>query len=100
MRSFETVCRMVGAGVRLGLVPRSLVPSGGLREPPTVVELDEPWAQRDLQVCVRSRAALSGFAAALVVFAWRPRTETRQAGVAALFSAPNPTPRRTRWPPT
>lgn len=66
VRSFEAVCRMVGAGVGLGLVPRSAVPSGGLREPPTVVELDEPWAQRDLQVCVRSRAALSGFAAALV----------------------------------
>jgi hypothetical protein len=31
-----------------------------------VVELDESWAQRDLQVCVRDRSALSGFAAALV----------------------------------
>jgi len=66
VRSFEAVCRMVGAGVGLGLVPRSAVPSGGLREPPTVVELDEPWAQRDLQVCVRRRDTLSGFAAALV----------------------------------
>ncbi|MBI2307268.1 MAG: LysR family transcriptional regulator [Rhodocyclales bacterium] len=66
VRSFEAVCRMVGTGVGLGLVPKSAVPSGGLREPPTVVELDEPWAQRDLQVCVRKRAALSGFAAALV----------------------------------
>jgi len=66
VRSFEAVCRMVGAGVGLGLVPQSAVPKGGLREPPTVVELDETWAQRDLQVCVRKRAALSGFAAALV----------------------------------
>lgn len=66
VRSFEAVCRMVGAGVGLGLVPKSAVSSGGLREPPTVVELDEPWAQRDLQVCVRRRTALSGFAAALV----------------------------------
>ena len=66
VRSFEAVCRMVGAGVGLGLVPRSAVPSGGLREPPTLVELDEPWAQRDLQVCVRQRAELSSFAAALV----------------------------------
>lgn len=66
VRSFEAVCRMVGAGVGLGLVPKSAVSTGGLREPPTVVELDEPWAQRDLQVCVRRRTALSGFAAALV----------------------------------
>jgi DNA-binding transcriptional LysR family regulator len=66
VRSFEAVCRMVGAGVGIGLVPRSAVPAGGLREPPTVVDLDETWAQRDLQVCVRRRSDLSGFAAALV----------------------------------
>jgi DNA-binding transcriptional LysR family regulator len=66
VRSFEAVCRMVGAGVGIGLVPRSAVPQGGLREPPTVVTLDETWAQRDLQVCVRRREDLSGFAADLV----------------------------------
>jgi len=66
VRSFEAVCRMVGAGVGLGLVPKSAVPAGGLREPPTVIELDEAWAQRDLKVCVRQRATLSGFAAELV----------------------------------
>jgi len=31
-----------------------------------VVTLDETWAQRDLQVCVRRREDLSGFAADLV----------------------------------
>ena len=63
VRSFEAVCRMVAAGVGLGLVPRSAV-SGDAA--PVIVELDEPWAQRDLQVCIRSRAGLSGFARALV----------------------------------
>jgi DNA-binding transcriptional LysR family regulator len=57
---------MVGAGVGIGLVPRSAVSGAGLREPPVVVEMDETWAQRDLQVCVRQGVALSGFAAALV----------------------------------
>ncbi|MCP5267965.1 MAG: LysR family transcriptional regulator [Zoogloeaceae bacterium] len=66
VRSFEAVCRMVGAGVGLGLVPRSAVPSGGLHEPPNMIELDESWAERDLQVCVKRRESLSGFAAALV----------------------------------
>jgi DNA-binding transcriptional LysR family regulator len=66
VRSFEAVCRMVGAGVGIGLVPRSAVPGAGLREPPVVVEMDETWAQRDLQVCVRQGVTLSGFAAALV----------------------------------
>lgn len=66
VRSFEAVCRMVGAGVGIGMVPRSAVPGAGLREPPVVVEMDEPWAQRDLQICVRKGGVLSGFAAALV----------------------------------
>jgi DNA-binding transcriptional LysR family regulator len=66
VRSFGAVCRMVGAGVGIGLVPRSAVSGAGLREPPVVVEMDETWAQRDLQVCVRQGVALSGFAAALV----------------------------------
>lgn len=66
VRSFEAVCRMVGAGVGIGLVPQS-----ALRDAPAdgairVIELDESWAPRDLQVCVRSRAELTGFAAALV----------------------------------
>lgn len=66
VRSFEAVCRMVGAGVGIGLVPRSAASGAGLREPPVVVEMDEAWAQRDLQVCVRQGGVLSGFAAALV----------------------------------
>lgn len=67
VRSFEAVCRMVGSGVGLGLVPRSaLRGTSQLREPPSVVELDESWAQRDLQVCVRRRAGLPGFAGLLV----------------------------------
>ena len=63
VRSFEAVCRMVSAGVGLGLVPRSALTE---RAPLAVVELEEPWAQRDLKVCVRKREALSGFAADLV----------------------------------
>lgn len=59
VRSFEAVCRMVGSGVGLGLVPRSALRTGELSEPPSIVELDESWAQRDLQICVRRRTALS-----------------------------------------
>lgn len=63
VRSFEAVCRMVSAGVGIGMVPRSAVTAGAQL---AVVELEEPWAQRDLKVCVRRRELLSGFAAALV----------------------------------
>jgi len=66
VRSFEAVCRMVGAGVGIGLVPRSAAHGGESGESPALVELDEPWAQRDLRLCFRRRAELSGFAAALL----------------------------------
>jgi DNA-binding transcriptional LysR family regulator len=66
VRSFEAVCRMVGAGVGIGMVPRSAMKLAALADPPVVVEMDEPWAQRDLQICVRKGAELSGFAAALL----------------------------------
>lgn len=66
VRSFEAVCRMVGAGVGLGMVPRSAIPDGPARASLAILELQEPWAQRDLKVCVKKREQLSGFAAALV----------------------------------
>jgi DNA-binding transcriptional LysR family regulator len=66
VRSFEAVCRMVSAGVGVGLVPLGAVPAGAARAALTVIELDEPWAQRDLKVCVRKRELLSGFSAALL----------------------------------
>lgn len=66
VRSFGAVLRMVGAGVGIGLVPRSALVFADRERPPTVLELSEPWARRDLQICVRNRASLSGFAVALV----------------------------------
>ncbi len=60
VRSFNAVCRMVAAGVGIGMVPRSAA-LDGVR----VVEITDPWAPRDLQLCVRARAALGPAAAAL-----------------------------------
>lgn len=67
VRSFEAVCRMVSAGVGIGLVPRSAVAEGTPGIHLTMVELEESWAQRDLKVCVRKLAPLSRFAADLVM---------------------------------
>jgi len=71
VRSFNAVCRMVAAGVGIGMVPRSSIafPQGeflratgdGLR----TVEISDAWAPRDLQLCVRSRAGLGPAASAL-----------------------------------
>ena len=62
VRSFNAICRMVAAGVGIGLVPHSaIVAVDGLK----TVKIADDWAPRDLQLCVRSRAALSPAAAAL-----------------------------------
>ena len=60
VRGFNAVCRMVAAGVGIGMVPRSAV-TADVR----TVEIVDDWAPRDLQLCVRARAALPAAAAAL-----------------------------------
>lgn len=68
VRSFDAVCRMVGAGVGIGMVPRSAALDAAARSgtTPAVVELDEAWAARDLQLCMRAERVLSPAAAALL----------------------------------
>lgn len=62
VRSFNAVCRMVAAGVGIGMVPNSsIVAVDSLK----TLKINDPWAPRDLQLCVRSRAALSLAAVAL-----------------------------------
>ena len=70
VRSFNAVCRMVAAGVGIGMVPRS---AAGLAEngnaavdSEKTVEISDSWAPRDLQLCFRAYANLSRAAAALV----------------------------------
>ena len=62
VRSFAAVCRMVGAGVGIGMVPRSSVAASDLLH---TVEIADTWAPRDLHLCVRERAALGPAARAL-----------------------------------
>lgn len=66
VRSFEAVCRMVSAGVGIGMVPHSAITASTSGVPLAVIELEEPWARRDLKVCVRKREQLSRFAEELV----------------------------------
>jgi DNA-binding transcriptional LysR family regulator len=66
VRSFNAIVRMVAAGVGIGMVPAAAAEAERRTGSPfSVVELVDAWAQRDLQLCVRSRAALAPAAVAL-----------------------------------
>ena len=64
VRSFHAVCRMVAAGVGIGMVPRSSLgaSSGEL----AILEISDAWAPRDLQLCTLPERALNSAAAALL----------------------------------
>ncbi|MFN3521169.1 MAG: LysR substrate-binding domain-containing protein [Phenylobacterium sp.] len=66
LRSFDAVCRLVQAGVGVGVVPHTTAartaPALGL----AVVELADDWAVRDLTICVRNLEALRPYAQDLV----------------------------------
>ena len=69
VRSFNAVSRMVGAGVGIGMVPRSaaLLPESQGRPVPrqAIVEITDHWAPRNLQLCRRPENSASPAATAL-----------------------------------
>ncbi len=64
--SYDALCLMVAAGLGVGVLPRKsaalYVNSLGLQ----TVALDEPWAQRQLVLCMRSYEALPSAAQSLL----------------------------------
>jgi len=66
--SFEAVLSLVEAGVGIALVPRSVASEAITAGQIVAVELDEPWAVRELSLVTRGDGKLPGFAAAFVQF--------------------------------
>jgi DNA-binding transcriptional LysR family regulator len=66
VNSFDALCLMVEAGLGIGIVPKGAAKPyfKGLRI--RSIALDEPWAYRELKVCVRSLEALPTAAKLLV----------------------------------
>ena len=66
VNSFDALCLMVEAGLGIGIVPRGAARPyfKGLRI--RAVALREPWAKRDLKICVRSFETLPAAARLLV----------------------------------
>lgn len=53
MASFEAVCKLVGQGVGVAIVPQTVATRYGDATGVRAVRLDESWASRELVVCVR-----------------------------------------------
>jgi DNA-binding transcriptional LysR family regulator len=66
LASFDAVCRMVGAGVGIGVVPESAARKNLGSLPLAQVELAETWQVRERYILVRDRAGLPGYAQELI----------------------------------
>ena len=72
LRSFDAVCRMVEAGVGLGIVPETTARRAARTMAITAVDLEDPWAARDLTLCIRALKDLPPSARQLVEHLRRP----------------------------
>ncbi|MBT9488494.1 MAG: LysR family transcriptional regulator [Rubrivivax sp.] len=66
MRSFDAVCRMVAAGLGVGVLPVQAIAPQLAGLPITAVPLDEPWACRTHRLVTREAGALAPPAQALL----------------------------------
>ncbi len=64
--NFEAACRMIEAGVGVGVLPQSAASRHAHSMEIALVHLSDPWAVRDMQICVRSLEGLPSFARELV----------------------------------
>jgi DNA-binding transcriptional LysR family regulator len=66
LRSFDAVCRLVECNVGIGIVPETTARRAARTMGIVAVALTDPWAVRDLTICVRSMRELPPFARLLV----------------------------------
>lgn len=64
--NFETACRMIEAGVGVGVLPESAASRHAHSMDIAIVPLSDAWSVRDMQICVRSLEGLPSFARELV----------------------------------
>ena len=64
--NFEAACRMVEANVGVAILPESAARRHAQTMAIAIVPLSDPWAVREMKICVRSFEALPAFARELV----------------------------------
>ncbi|MEY3154615.1 MAG: hypothetical protein RL109_1033, partial [Pseudomonadota bacterium] len=80
MASFDSILRMIEAGVGVGVVPRSAAARYGRRGLFAVVDLYDSWAIRELKIVAKEASSLPRSAKSLLDFLvqW-PQTHRRRA---------------------
>lgn len=63
---FESMCRMIAAGVGIGVMPRSAALRYQHAMQLSIIELDEPWAVRERSIIVRDAQALPEYVKTLI----------------------------------
>jgi DNA-binding transcriptional LysR family regulator len=66
LRSFDAVCRLVECNVGVGIVPATTARRAIKTMAIKSVDLTDPWAPRDLTICIRDFGALPPYARQLV----------------------------------
>ncbi|HYG45991.1 MAG TPA: LysR substrate-binding domain-containing protein [Bordetella sp.] len=62
LRSFDAICRLVGQGIGIGIVPRAAARRCARATGIKAVALDAAWARRNLLLCVRQPEELPAYA--------------------------------------
>ena len=77
LRSFESVCRVVGQGIGVGIVPQAVAIRSARSTKVKRIALTDAWAKRNLVLCVRHLDTLPPHAQQLVqhVLAAGPRSQ-------------------------
>jgi DNA-binding transcriptional LysR family regulator len=66
LRSFDAICRLVESHVGVGIVPETTARRAAPTLAISVIPLADPWAVRELTICVRSLDGLPSYARELV----------------------------------
>lgn len=66
LAGFDAMCRMIGAGVGVGIVPESAAQRNRESMDLALVELTDPWSVRERYILVRDHEKLPAFARSLI----------------------------------
>ncbi|SFB94549.1 transcriptional regulator, LysR family [Polaromonas sp. OV174] len=66
LSSFDAMCRMIGAGVGVGILPESAARRNQANMSLALIELIEPWSVRERYILVREHERLPAYAQSLI----------------------------------